>query len=61
MSILNTEYRPHLSRVHNMTSTKEEVREWSILQGTFHTAVWIVIKDSKGNNTTADIKAALFH
>lgn len=34
-----------------MTSTKEEVREWGILQGNFETPVWIVRRDSKGNNT----------
>lgn len=61
MTILNTEYCPHLSRVHNMTSTKKEVRERSVTQGTFHRAFWIVTKGSKGNNTTADIRAALFH
>jgi len=61
MPILNTEYRPHLSTGHNVTSTKKKAREWTILQGTFHTAAWTVIKDSKGNNTTADIKAAPFH
>lgn len=63
MRIFGTEYHPYLSRVPNMTNTKEEVREWSILQGNFQTPVWIVIKDSKGkqNSTTADIKAAPFH
>lgn len=52
MPVLNTEYHPHLSRLHNMKTTKKEVREWSIIQGTFHGAVWVVTKDSKGNNTT---------
>lgn len=49
MRIFITEYHPYLSSVHNMTSTKKEVREWSILQGNFQ-PVWIVRKDSKGNN-----------
>lgn len=44
-----------------MTSKKKDVKEWSILQGMLHTAVWIVVEDSKGNKTTVDIKAAPFH
>lgn len=63
MRIFGTEHRPYLSRAPNMTNTKEEVREWSILQGNFQTPVWIVIKHSKGkqHSTTADIKAAPLH
>lgn len=59
MPVLNTEYHPHLSRLHNMKTTKEEVGEWGIIQGIFHGAVWIVTKDSKGKHNR-DIRAALF-
>lgn len=51
MTILNTEYCPHLSRVRNMTSTKKEVRERSITQGTFHRAFWRMLNETQRETT----------